>query len=163
MTYEEFKKKIEEIVHCKTWYEEHGDEEDYVYEIRLVCREGILARFSSEEERSHVIQYDKLSWLVDLDDDTVYKNIKELVEKLVATPAEEREQQPRYYLKHKYLCNCESYLYISTFDGSLRLGFKYSSQDYQNTFTAQEIENLKLEYCTNLYDFELIPAEKEEE
>lgn len=166
MTYEEFKQKIEEIVHCKTWYEEHGDEEHCEDEIRLICREGILARFNLTDERSHVIQYDKLSWLVDLDDDTVYKNIKELVEKLVETPTEEREQQLRYYLKHRYLDNGEGYLYLAKAYNNLGLGLKssgkYHENIFKNTFTVQEIENLKLEHNTDLNDFELIPAEEEE-
>ena len=157
MTYEEFKKKIEDIVQYETWYSYNGDE------IILEYLEGLLARFNLKDERSYVIYYTNLKSLVDLTDDTAYKNIKELVEELVETPVKERVLDQKYYLKHRYLYDGRGYLYISKLNKSLGLGFKYYYQEYNNTFTEQEIENIKLKYNTDLNDFELIPVEEDKE
>ena len=167
MTYKEFKQKIEEIVHCKTGYEEHGDE------IILVYLDGLLARFNLKDERSYVIYYTNMKSLIDLTDDTIYKNIKELVEELVETPIEERVQEQKYYIKQKLpeiisderkfvnevtrLKQGEHSIYYTL---SNKKWLKSEWASWRPQFTSAEFEEIIPEEYRN--SFELIPVEEEE-
>ena len=172
MTYEEFKKKIEDIVQYETWYEDIcGDE------ITLAYLDGLLARFNLKDERSYVIYYTNLKSLVDLDDDKIYKNIKELVEELVETPVKEREREQKYYIKLKLpdiiddsdrFVDEHTFLSVATNTKTGYVEYTLSDRfrvirpnvDWKIQFTNQEFE----EIMPNEYrgSFELIPVEEEE-
>lgn len=164
MTYEEFKKKIEEITSCTIGYDYNSEE------IALECLEGLLARFNLKDERSYVVYYTNFSSLIDLDDDTVYKNIKELVEELVETPVEERVQKQKYYIKlklpdilsyeHKFInrvTSADNRHVVYTL--SDQLYYMDESASWEPQFTIKEFEEIIPEEDRN--SFELISVEED--
>lgn len=175
MTYEEFKEKVEKIVPCTMlWYEYKDDEIILVYLDGLLVKFK-LARFNLKDERSYVIYYTNLKSLIDLTDDTIYKNIKELVEELVETPIEERVQEQKYYIKLKLpetitisderkfvnevtrLKQEEHSIYYTL---SNKKWVKSEWASWRPQFTSAEFEEIIPEEYRN--SFELIPIEEEE-
>lgn len=84
----------------------------------------------------------------------------------------ERKEEPKYYLKHKFLFSGSniferSYLNLSIKERTLFLdsNAEYPASEvverYQTQFVLQEIEELKKEFNTDLSDFEIIPVEED--
>ena len=76
------------------------------------------------------------------------------------TPPEDREEEKKFWLKHKWMGNIWWKYLNQLDDGSyfIREGDLVSS--LKNTFTLKEIEEIKKKFNTDLADFELVEVEE---
>lgn len=77
---------------------------------------------------------------------------------LAKTPLEERVEEKKYLLKHKFL-ETRGINYLNVGDCYF-LADKNDENDYKTHFTIQEIEEIKKKYNTSLDDFEIIEVEE---
>ena len=88
-----------------------------------------------------------------------YELIKKVIE-LAETPLNERVEVKKYYLKHRYINNWGDDIYLNYVEGNyIILTDKCQNPNYKTKFTKAEIEDLKVEFDTDLRDFELIEVE----
>ena len=89
------------------------------------------------------------------------KELFDLLVKYSSTPIEGREEEKKYYLKHKFLTNGirDCYLnYKINYDNWI-LSDSKKQENYKTQFTEQEIEAIKEKINTSLDDFEIIEVE----
>lgn len=86
--------------------------------------------------------------------------IKKVIE-LAETPLDEREEEKKYYLKHKFINNYSTINYINVVatEGVILSGRLCEDQVFKTKFTKAEIEELKEKFDTDFNDFELIEVE----
>lgn len=77
---------------------------------------------------------------------------------LAKTPLEERVEEKKYLLKHKFL-ETPGFNYLNEADCYF-LADKNDENDYKTHFTLKEIEEIKKKHNTSLDDFEIIEVEK---
>ena len=146
MTYEEFKKAIEELGFVF---------EDGVYAAWVKNRQDrILARV----DKHHLlcVDMDFCSYL-ELTPD-VRRNIFDLCVELAKTPLEEREPPKNYYLKHKF--SVESYLNFYRAGEAYFIAGFFETKKHQTKFTLAEIEEIKEKHGVTLEDWELVEVEE---
>lgn len=81
--------------------------------------------------------------------------IKAAVE-FAETPPEDREEEKKFYLKHRWMRNINGFsraLKIDIEDGTADVGIMCPSLGYKNQFTKKEIEEIKEKFNTDLADF----------
>ena len=79
------------------------------------------------------------------------------------TPPEDREEEKKFYLEHKYFkcVNGDSrYFQIYESDGTPWLNAMDSIMGYKKQFTLKEIEEIKEKFDADLADFELVEVEE---
>ncbi|WP_308748440.1 hypothetical protein [uncultured Anaerococcus sp.] len=79
------------------------------------------------------------------------------------TPPEDREEQKKFYLRHRRICSKGFYLYLQKLSDvadmmSVRV-FDFSGND-DIKFSEKEIEEIKKKFDTDLKDFELVEVEE---
>lgn len=83
-----------------------------------------------------------------------------LLTKLAETDLEDREEEKKYYLRHKWLnvgyCN---YLNFYITENDYQLFDKPNMECCKTQFTQEEIDEIKERFNTNLEDFEQVPVE----
>lgn len=94
------------------------------------------------------------------------KQLFDLLVEYSSTPIKEREEEKKYYLKHKFLRNDHDKYYLNdnylnnyTPKNNWVLKNKATTDNYKTQFTKQEIEELKEKFNTSLDDFEIIEVE----
>ena len=89
------------------------------------------------------------------------KQLFDLLVKYSSTPIKEREEEKKYYLKHKFLTNSfrDYYLNYKTKYDDYILSDDKKQENYKTQFTKQEIEEIKEKFNTSLDDFEIIEVE----
>ena len=120
-------------------------------------KERIIAAYQYEiskiEERSIIF----LISLVDFPRD--FQLLKKAIE-LAETPIDEREEEKKYYLKHKFINKYNGLYYINLrMNERVILSNHLEGQKYKTKFTKAEIEEFKERFDTDLRDFELIEME----
>lgn len=82
--------------------------------------------------------------------------------KYAETPLEDRHEEKKYYLKHRYLSNCcgENFLNHALPLNRWVLSDKQHFEEYRSEFTQKEIEEIKEKYNTDLKDFEIIEVKE---
>lgn len=89
-------------------------------------------------------------------DDKDFNMIKASIE-FAETPPEDREEEKKFYLKHRWIKGCViMYLYRNELNGYCYLGDKKCRPHRQKRFTLKEIEEIKEKFDTDLADFELV-------
>lgn len=89
----------------------------------------------------------------------------ELIKKsldLAQTPLDEREEEKKYYLKHRFISNLRAEKYINlsiTGTVAIRDHSFCGNQNNKRVFTKTEIEKLKEEFNTDFNDFRLVEVE----
>ncbi|MDU2574771.1 MAG: hypothetical protein E7C94_02455 [Finegoldia magna] len=100
---------------------------------------------------------------------SVYSNLVneelfDLVVEYAKTPIKDREEEKRYYLKHRYLqssfTNLNDFLSYSASDNKLALSNGINFPKYKTHFTLKEIEEIKEKFDTDLSDYELVKVEE---
>ena len=88
-----------------------------------------------------------------------------LLTRLAETDPQDREEEKRYYLKHRYLqssfTNLNDFLSYSASDNKLALSNGINFPKYKTHFTLKEIEEIKEKFNTDLEDFEIIEVKDE--
>lgn len=74
------------------------------------------------------------------------------------TPVEDREEEKRYKLKHRFLKTSSGYSFLSVNneDGVVYLGGYFQAKGFQSNFTEKEIDEIKKKFNTTLDGFEMI-------
>ena len=83
--------------------------------------------------------------------------------KYAETDPEDREEEKKFYLEHRYFkcTNGDSrYFQILESDGTPWLNAMYTVMGYKKQFTLKEIEKIKEEFDTDLADFVLVEVEE---
>lgn len=82
-----------------------------------------------------------------------------------ATPVNEREEEKKFYLKHKWITSGGFYMYVTHHTKPYGEVYELLSWRYGEIngmqFTLKEIEKIKKEFDTDLKDFEMIEVEDE--
>lgn len=83
-----------------------------------------------------------------------------LLTRLAVTDPEDREEEKKYYLKHKWI-GTQDFIYLNlNFDtGSCFLGSKSDLEFIKTQFSQSEIDGFKKTNNTNLEDFEIVEVE----
>ena len=86
-----------------------------------------------------------------------------LLTKLAETDPEDREEEKKYYLRHKWLnVGYSNYLNFYITENDYQLFDKPNMECCKTQFTQEEIDEIKERFNTNLEDFEQIPVEDKE-
>ena len=91
------------------------------------------------------------------------KELYKLCFEYANTPVMDREEEKKFYLKHRFLVEVGDCNYLNS-DHSLRefyLNDKSQSEKIQTQFTLKEIEEIKEKLDTDLSDFELVEVKDE--
>ena len=101
--------------------------------------------------------------IVTICDEKDFKMLKAAVE-FAETPPEDREEEKKFYLKHRYLqsslTNSNNILCYSVSDDKLALCNGINFLKYKTYLTLKEIEEIKEKFDTDLADFELVEVEE---
>lgn len=93
-------------------------------------------------------------------DEKDFNMIKAAVE-FAETPPEDREEEKKFYLKHRWIKGCViMYLYRNELNGYCYLGDKKCRPHRQKRFTLKEIEEIKEKFDTDLKDFEVVEVKE---
>ena len=95
-------------------------------------------------------------------DERDFNMIKAAVE-LAETPIEDREEEKKFYLRHKWMRNINGLsraFKINIEDGTADVGFMCPSLGYKNQFTKKEIEEIKKKFNTDLADFKEVEVKE---
>lgn len=98
--------------------------------------------------------------------DEEWENGDELLDLLVEyakTPTEEREEEKKFYLEHRYFRfynGSSKYLGMDLLKDKPDLYSKIAYEWVKNQFTLKEIEEIKEKFDTDLADFELVEVEE---
>lgn len=78
-----------------------------------------------------------------------------------ATPVDEREEEKKFNLKHRWLRSRSKNMIVNKdcLDEYF-LSDEFQSDDYQTQFTEKEVEKIKERFDTDLADFELVEVEE---
>ena len=86
----------------------------------------------------------------------------DVIFKFASTPIEERQEEKKYYLKHRFLDSQQTdYLNFSREIGLFKLSTMEHYDNKQTQFTQKEIDEIKEKCNTDLKDFEIIEVEEE--
>lgn len=100
-----------------------------------------------------------------IDAEISYPHESEVVKAAVEyanTPLDERQEEKKYYLRHKFMCGFEkdTFLNVDDLNRAVYLGNNAQSSSIQTQFTQEEIDEIKKKYNTDLKDFEIIEVEE---
>lgn len=83
-----------------------------------------------------------------------------LLTKLAETDPKDREEEKKYYLRHKWLADSDDYLNFYIEHNEYNLSTANNFSVFKTQFTQAEIDELKRKFKTNLEDFEMIEVEE---
>lgn len=83
-----------------------------------------------------------------------------------STPVEDREEEKKYYLKHRWLTEGGFYRFVKHHTKAYGKKYELASWTYGDTsdmqYTLKEIEEIKKKFDTDLKDFELVEVEDDD-
>lgn len=147
MKTKEFIKRFEELGYCVMNGEEYYHIKDFDGEIIASINKLIMFQICTDYDA-----WDKLS-------SEIKKQLFDIISKYASTPPDERKEEKKFYLRHRYLeigSGGMGYFTIDKDSGAPFFGFKTSNTNYNQTFTLKEIEEIKKKFHTDLTDFEMI-------
>ena len=98
---------------------------------------------------------------VDLKDPLPLEELYKLCFEYASTPVKDREEEKKFYMKHKWLnLNTHNYLHLDVDDGSCMLDDNEEFSFTKTKLTEKEIEEIKEKFDTDLADFELVEVEE---
>ena len=95
-------------------------------------------------------------------DKEISEKLFDLIVEYAKTPLDEREEEKKFYLKHRYFKSGNDRQYF-TFECVHRYPYLQrmpSRYKFMQQFTLKEIEDIKEKYNTDLKDFEMIEVEE---
>lgn len=106
------------------------------------------------------ISTDSAYWDVIPDEDK--NKLLELIVEFASTPVEDREEEKKFYIKHKWIGDeTLSYLQFDREHNCHMLNLAIGDNSWKKEFTEEEIEGFKQTFNTNLEDFEIIEVKDE--
>lgn len=160
MKIKEFIKRVEELGYLVN--EGHVD-----WQISRICKgQDLLVAIVNKNNLSR-ISTDFGGWW-DIPNEEKSKLLDIIVE-FAKTLIEDREEENKFYLRHKYLTyngisDSKGYLNINLNNlnkvNALFIDNKTKYDDFQTEFTLKEIEEIKEKFDTDLSDFEMVEVEE---
>ena len=93
-------------------------------------------------------------------DKDVQEKLFDLLIEYAKTPIEDREEEKKFYLRHKWLnLDTDNYLHLDVDDGSCMLDDDEEFSYTKIKLTEKEIKEIKKKFDTDLADFELVEVE----
>lgn len=94
------------------------------------------------------------------------ETLVDLIVEYAKTPVEDREEEKKFYLRHRFLTSLLRDMKYSFINYDTKYNDIYLSSnealDYVKTkFTLKEIEEIKKKFDTDLADFEIVEVENE--
>lgn len=92
------------------------------------------------------------------------ETLVDLIVEYAKTPVEDREEEKKFYLRHRYFRIAgggSGFFTIENASGLSFLKYKTNLDHYSQKFTEKEIEELKEKLNTNLDGFEMVEVEDE--
>lgn len=136
-----------------------------VYEVVcLIFNNGVqvatISNLESMEMSNFFCEYDKLS---DEDKEKLFN----LMVEYASTPIEDRVEEKKFYLKHRFLTSLlgdmkYSFINYNAKYNEIFLSNKESLGDTKTQFTLKEIEEIKERFDTDLADFEMVEVKDEQ-
>ena len=136
-------------------------------------RKGELAEFRiGDDEEDFVVIWPKFTFAIstleggfmDLKYPLPLKELYKLCFEYASTPVKDREEEKKFYLKHRYLqsslTNSNNILCYSVSDDKLALCNGINFLKYKTYLTLKEIEEIKEKFDTDLKDFELVEVQE---
>jgi len=153
MKTKEFIKKVEELGYSFS-------SSYYCWEIRNK-KNHLIAVVSKDV--LYKISTDSAYWDVIPDEDK--NKLLELIVEFASTPVEDREEEKKFLIQHKYLVS-KNLLPVNLAWNKLKdvyrsINLKVDNHIYQAQFTFKEYEEIKKKLNTDLADFELVEVEDE--
>ena len=153
MKTKEFIKKVEELGYSFS-------SSYYCWEIRNK-KNHLIAVVSKDV--LYKISTDSAYWDVIPDEDK--NKLLELIVEFASTPVEDREEEKKFLIQHKYLVS-KNLLPVNLAWNKLKdvyrsINLKVDNHIYQAQFTFKEYEEIKKKLNTDLADFELVVVEDE--
>lgn len=122
---------------------------------------GMNQKYAAQVWKDKRFKLDMCSENIDDLQDEVKGELFDLLVEYARTPLDEREEEKKFYLKHKWIKGCViMYLYRNELNGHCYLGDKKCRPHRQKRFTLKEIEEIKEKFNTDLADFELVEVEE---
>ena len=119
--------------------------------------ENILNQIAIREGIENRIFFD-----INYCDEKDFNMIKAAVE-FAETPLEDREEEKKFYLRHKWLnLDTYNYLHLDVDDGSCMLNDNEEFSFTKIKLTEKEIEEIEEKFDTDLKDFELVEVVDED-
>lgn len=88
------------------------------------------------------------------------EKVYRLLTKLAETDPQDRGEEKKYYLRHKWIGgDYTNYLNLAI-DKKFEIESKASNLKFQTKFTQKEIDKIKIKFNTNLEDFEIVEVEE---
>lgn len=88
------------------------------------------------------------------------RTLFDIIVEYAKTPIEDREEEKKFYAKHRYLVQAGDYttafLNYATNNDRLYVYTKAQTYSVKTQFTLKEIEEIKKKFDTDLKDFELV-------
>lgn len=97
-------------------------------------------------------------------DEYMSEELFDLIVEYAKTPVEDRKDEEKFYLKHRYFEIAGGGRGFFTIHNKSELPFlryKTSSDNYNQIFTLKEIEEIKKRFNTDLKDFELVEVKND--
>ena len=150
MRTKEFIKRVEELG-FDTWIT-GGTIYIFKDEEKTIARVGDVARFTIDSFYLHNKALNE----------EVMEKLFDLLIEYAKTPIEDREEEKKFYLKHRWLDreNEANYLNFEIGEFYYSLDSKPEVNWVKTKFTLKEIEEIKEKFDTDLADFELVEVEE---
>lgn len=142
-----FKRKLEENGFSVELINDNPEEFEVIYD--GLCRGYII--------KSHPYHMSITYYFADLDND-LRRILLDTMYEYARTPVEDREEEKRYKLKHRFLKTSSGYSFLSVNneDGVVYLGGYFQAKGFQSNFTEKEIDEIKKRFNTTLDGFEMV-------
>lgn len=155
MTYEEFKEEIKRI----------SDTYDFDLEVMEKGNSIVVGNENLSYALIHKnVPYNMNTILsgLNLQGDSLKYELFVICCELAQTPIPKREQEKKFYIKHKFLHKPtdSGYLNINLSAGYMMLANTVDTNLIKTKFTRSEIEGLKKTYNTNLEEFEIVEVKE---
>ena len=163
MKTKEFIEKVEKMGFDIAYYKNPYSNEKSIFDYDLITiyldDQDLVKIWTSCQYAISTISDGHLDYLYGYDVKELYK----LCFEYANTPVKDREEEKKFYLKHRYFEIAGGGRGFFTIDKESELPFlKFmtSSDNYNQIFTLNETEEIKEKFDTDLSDFELVEVEE---
>lgn len=90
-------------------------------------------------------------------DEPITKTLFDLIVEYACTPVEDRKEEKKFYLRHKWIRKSYDFNYLCfDEDSEIYTLSTCNSKEWKTVFTEKEVEELKEKFDTDLSDFKII-------
>lgn len=126
---------------------------------------GMNQKYAAQVWKDKRYKLDMCSENIDDLQEKVKGELFDLLVEYARTPLDEREEEKKFYLKHRYFRfynGSSKYLGMDLLKDKPDLYSKIAYEWVKNQFTLKEIEEIKKKFDTDLADFEIVEVEDED-